>query len=130
MCAGELCGMLKKRGTFVLSAQSKPPMIARSCSRAMPPASGWCLASRLGRLGSEQSPAPAVDASQHSHAIDVEDVVLEGVGGGCRAGADAELVVDGLQVPADGARADEEAVTDLGIGQALCDELEHFQLAR
>ena len=51
----------------------------------------------------------------------------EAAGGG--AGGDVEFGVDRCQMPADGAGAEEEALGDLGIGQAGRDEAEHLDLA-
>ena len=47
--------------------------------------------------------------------------------GGSR--GDAELAVDRGQVPVDSARTDDEVFGDLGVGETLGHETEHFDLA-
>src|SRR5262245_27043873 len=47
----------------------------------------------------------------------------------CRgAGGDVELGLDGGKVPIDGARAEEELLCDLGIGEARDNETQHLNL--
>ena len=59
----------------------------------------------------------------------LEQVLLNGVAGGGTARGDAELVVDGGEMPVDGARSDAEVLGDLGVGEALSNKTEHFDLA-
>ena len=62
-------------------------------------------------------------------AIRLDKLVIhcEASGGGAR--IDPQLVVDRGQVRVDGARADDELFGHLGVGQALGDETEYFNLA-
>ncbi len=55
--------------------------------------------------------------------------MVDGEGDGGGAVLDAELAVDGREVGVDGARAEEEASGDVGVGQPLGDQPQHLRLA-
>jgi len=55
-------------------------------------------------------------------------VLLNRIAGGGTARGDAELAVDGGQVEVDGARADDELLSHLGVGEPLGHEPKHFDL--
>ena len=46
-------------------------------------------------------------------------MMLDGVAGGGTAGGDAELAINGGQMPVDGARTDDELFGYLGVGHPL-----------
>ena len=54
--------------------------------------------------------------------------MLESVASRRGSRGDVELAVDRSQVPVDGARADDEVVSHLGIGEALGHQAQHFDL--
>jgi hypothetical protein len=58
-----------------------------------------------------------------------DQLVLDGIAGGGAAGGDLDFAVDGGEVVVDGARADDELVGDLRIGQSLCQKAQHINLA-
>ena len=60
----------------------------------------------------------------------LDQVVLNGVAGGGGSRGDAELAVNGGQVPVDGAGTDDELFGYLSIGEPLGHETEHFHLTR
>src|SRR5512133_863874 len=59
-----------------------------------------------------------------------DEVVLEGESACGRAGGDAELGEDVLDVPGDGVLADHEHRGDLAVARAGRDQAEHLELAR
>lgn len=54
------------------------------------------------------------------------EVVLNGIAGGSNSRGDLDFAVDRSQVVVDGARADNKEFGNLGIGQSLCQEAQHF----
>jgi len=56
-------------------------------------------------------------------------MLFNGVASGGAARGDSELAVNGGEVPVDGARADDELFGNLSVGEALCDQPQHFHLA-
>ena len=53
-------------------------------------------------------------------------MMLDGVAGRRGSRGDPELAVDRGQVPVDGARTDDQLFGDLGVGEPLGDETQHF----
>ena len=52
----------------------------------------------------------------------LDELVFEGKAGRRVARGDAQFAIDGAQVRIDGARADDQNLGDLGIGEALCEQ--------
>ena len=56
--------------------------------------------------------------------------MFNGEAGGGGAVLDAELAIDRAEMRFDGVRRKEQALGHLGVGEALCDEAQHLDLAR
>src|SRR5258708_4967370 len=69
--------------------------------------------------------------STYSDAVGVwlDELVFGSEARGSRARVNAQLIVDGGQVSGNGARTDDELFGDLGVGETLCHETQHFHLA-
>jgi hypothetical protein len=52
--------------------------------------------------------------------VELEEVVLNGEACRCGTGACPKLMVDGVEVPLDGAGAKEESLGNLGVGEPFC----------
>src|SRR5258708_31186144 len=55
-------------------------------------------------------------------------MLINGVASGGTTRRNLELAVDGGEVPVDCARADDELLGDLSVGEALCDKTQHLHL--
>ena len=59
-------------------------------------------------------------AHRYTWEVELEEVVLNSEACRCGTGACPKLMVDGVEVPLDGAGAKEESLGNLGVGEPFC----------
>ena len=60
--------------------------------------------------------------------MSLDEVLFEGNQGRGMARGDAEFAIDGAQVGIDGAWTDDQRISNLSIGESLCDQPQHLHL--